>query len=323
MVLDQVVPGRMVAVRPATLFVDERVRDGVGSDVRHVAQAERQELLVPFLPGVGAVTQQFGLVHQRLADRRGAPVVGHVAPQEVLLRVALRDHRVHGAPQVGERGQLLHAHGFDRVEQFLHGGAELGQDAAGQVVEQFRGGVDQRADGLVPHRDEVAPDLLDLDQEPDDPGHGGIDLVEDGQHRFPVVLAGRVEEVVHGQRQHDVVGERAEDVVAPVLGEEEQIGADRPDGGEFLPLAHQVAAGDGVVPGGGLAERRPVGEAALGKQVGDPACGVDMCEVTRHRLPSNGSGDDSGDLSERRTSSAGCGRCCRSGRWSARPGWTA
>ena len=43
-VLDQVVALRVVAVRAAALLVDERVRDRVGADVRHVAEREGEEL---------------------------------------------------------------------------------------------------------------------------------------------------------------------------------------------------------------------------------------------------------------------------------------
>ena len=55
------------------------------------------------------------------------------------------------------------------------------------VEDRFRG-LDERTDRLVPGLLEVLPDLLELDQEPDDIGERRVDLLEDQQQRFPVVF---------------------------------------------------------------------------------------------------------------------------------------
>src|SRR6478752_6213502 len=116
MVLEQVVPGWMVPVGPAALLVHKRVRDGVRPDVHDVTERKSQELLEPLPAALSTVAQCLGLVYQGLAHRRSAAVVGHVAPEEILLWIALGDDGVHVAPDVDKRRELLLADQFDREQ---------------------------------------------------------------------------------------------------------------------------------------------------------------------------------------------------------------
>jgi hypothetical protein len=284
-VLDQVVPARVVAVRTAALLVDERVPDGVRPDVDDPAEREGHELLEALLALVRAVALPLRLRDERLAGGGRPAVVRHVAPEERILRPPLGDDGVHRAPDVDEGRDLLDADGLDRVEELLERRLEPRQDAAGEVVEELVGGVDERTDRRVPDLDEVVPHLLQLDQEADERRHRRVDLGEDGEQRFPVVLLRRVEEVVDGQGEHDVVRARTEDVVAPVLREEEDVRTDGADRRELLPLAHpQAALAWAVAPDGvpALSDVGPVGEVAVREEIGDPPRGVDVREVTGH-----------------------------------------
>src|SRR5262249_24998503 len=82
--------------------------------------------------------------------------------------------------------------------------------------------------------------------------------------------------------EHDLIAERAQDGVVPVLVEVEQVRADRPDGRELLPLLHDLAARYRVAAVQGAVRLRPVGELPRCQLLGLQSRRIDVGEVTGH-----------------------------------------
>src|SRR4051794_36711171 len=87
---EQVMGLRVVTERAAALLVDKRMADHIGTDVRHVAKREGEELLETILT-IFTAAQRLSLIDKRLAHPRWVAVVGHVAPEKRLLIPAFLD----------------------------------------------------------------------------------------------------------------------------------------------------------------------------------------------------------------------------------------
>ena len=160
-VLDQVMPLRVVAVRAAALLVDERVRDRVGADVSDVAEREGQELLERSSPPSRAVVQHLGLVGR--APGRSRRSAGNASCRSTGTRSPGSP-----SPRRYPSGSKMSANVVISCSPTVSiasisccpASLELAEDPAGQVVGDLADRVHERADRLVPRRDEVLPDLL-------------------------------------------------------------------------------------------------------------------------------------------------------------------
>ena len=290
-ILDHVVALVVRTERPATLLVDERVRDHVGPDVAHPTERVGQELVVLLLAATG-LPLALGLGEQVRGHLAGVPVVEHVAPDERLLVPALTHLQAEPREQV-RVGQHLHLdHLQDRVGEVLHRRGELLDQASGQVVEDGHDLVHELLDGLVVDLDERLPGLLQTDQDAGDLGEGPVDLGEQQEQRLVVVLLGRVRPVVRRHRQHqDVVLERRrrQRSARVVLAEEEQVGADGAQRREPLPVLHDLPTllrGQAVSDGLEQAARHVEGAGRrVAQQVRDATSRVDVGEVPWHEIP--------------------------------------
>src|SRR6185437_4304604 len=91
---------------------------------------------------------------------------------------------------------------------------------------------------------------------------------KDVEQCLPVVgLVLGVEEVVDSERQHDLVADRPEDAVVPVLAAVEHVRPHRAEVGEFLPLLHDGAASLGVITIQSVAHIGPIGELAVDQMI--------------------------------------------------------
>ena len=240
-VLHQVVPLPVGTERSAGLFVDERVRHRVGTDMAHPAGRERQQLRAVLPVEVRFTGKQHPRVREQpLRYPAGAAVVQHVAPQECLLVVPEAHLQREPGEDVAGREDLLGTHRQQRVAQLGERVTEFGQQAAGQVVDDLSGLVEDRADGGVPHVEELLPQLVYLDDEAQDVGPGVADLGQDREQSVVRVVqpALVVQVVQQAQAEHDLVARDAR--IGVVLQEEEDVRTDRAQRGELRPVGHRL-----------------------------------------------------------------------------------
>src|SRR6516225_1661455 len=97
--------------------------------MRHVAEREGEELLALSVLAVGG--ECFGLLDKRLTERRGSPVVAHVAPEEELLVESLLHARVEPRKNVDEGEKLFLGDRLQCQLQLVEYDAELTEHTSG------------------------------------------------------------------------------------------------------------------------------------------------------------------------------------------------
>ena len=158
-VLDQVVAGRVVAVRAAALLVDERVGDGVRSDVGDVAEREGEELLETLLAFFAC--RHAGARPARPAPGRSPRYGGSGSCRSrgtsSLPGSPLRRTVFILLPDVGVRRELLFAERLDDVEELLQAALNSLSTPPVRSSASSPTALDDRADRLVPAVDEACP----------------------------------------------------------------------------------------------------------------------------------------------------------------------